>query len=185
MPRLFLGIDLPDEVDQHLALLCGGIPGARWESPEKFHLTLRFLDEVDGGTAHQLAHALGEIRSAPFELTLASVGFFPPRGPARSLWVGVEDDTELVALHRRIERALAHLHFPPDPRKFAPHVTLARLHHAPRERVAAFLQHHALFRSASFTVRAFVLYSSVLGHNGSHYRIEQSFPLGELIPDLT
>lgn len=176
MPRIFVGIDLPTEVDQHLDLLCGGIPGARWEGQDKFHLTLRFVGEVDGGVAARVGDALDDVEFAAFAMTLAGVGFFPPRGQPRSLWAGIEEPAPLEDLHRKIERALARLGLDPDPRKFAAHVTLGRLRDAPKERVGAFLAHHSLFRSTTFDVRTFQLFSSIRTPSGSKYRIERAYP---------
>jgi RNA 2',3'-cyclic 3'-phosphodiesterase len=180
MPRIFVGIDLPDEVDQHLDLLCGGVPGARWEGKDKFHLTLRFVGDVDGGVAARVGDALDDVEFAPFAMTLAGVGFFPPRGQPRSLWAGIEPAAPVEELHRRIERALAKpsaaLGLESDPRKFAAHVTLGRLRDAPQDRVGAFLAHHSLFRSATFEVRAFQLFSSIRTPTGSKYRIDRAYP---------
>jgi 2'-5' RNA ligase len=176
VPRIFVGIDLPDAVDQHLDLLCGGVPGARWEGKDKFHLTLRFVGDVDGGVAARVGDALDDVELDPFEMTLAGVGFFPPRGQPRVLWAGIEDAAPVIELHGKIERALARLGLEADPRKFAPHVTLGRLRDAPEDRVAAFLAHHSLFRSATFEVRAFQLFSSIKTPTGSKYRIERAYP---------
>ncbi len=177
MARLFLGLDLPDVVDEHLALVCGGVPGARWEPRENLHLTLRFLGELEGESQRRALEALASVRAEPFALELAGVGVFPPRGEPRVLWAGVADPGPVTELARRIERALQRAGLPPEPRKFAAHVTLARLREAPLERVAAFVAHHGLLRTASFEVTSFLLYSSVLGHAGAHYRIERSYPL--------
>jgi 2'-5' RNA ligase len=176
VPRIFVGIDLPEDVDQHLDLLCGGVPGARWEGKDKFHLTLRFVGDVDGGVAARVGDALDDVEFAAFAMTLAGVGFFPPRGQPRALWAGIRDPTPLEDLHRKIERALAKLGIEPDPRKFAAHVTLGRLHDAPKDRVAAFLAHHALFESATFDVRTFRLFSSIRTPTGSKYRTERAYP---------
>jgi len=177
VPRIFVGIDLPDEIDQHLDLLCGGVPGARWEGRDKFHLTLRFIGDVDGGVAARVGDALDDVEFRTFAMTLAGVGFFPPRGQPRSLWAGVEEPAPLEELHRKIERALAKLdEIEPDARKFAAHVTLGRLRDAPQDRVAAFLAHHSLLRSATFEVRTFQLFSSIHTPTGSKYRIERAYP---------
>lgn len=177
MPRLFIALDLPQVVGDHLALVQGGVPGARWEAREKLHLTLRFLGELDGGTARAVAEALGDVQQPRFELAVRGVGHFPPRGEPRSLWAGVDDPAPLHALHDRIERVLARLGLPRDERKFAPHVTLARLREAPRGRVMAFLEHNALLETARFAVVDFVLMSSVRTASSSSYRIEQRFAL--------
>lgn len=177
MSRLFVGIGLPEPVAAHVALLGGGIPGARWEAADKLHLTLRFLGEQDGGTHRAVEEALRRIAMPPFAVTLSGVGHFPPRGAPRSLWVGLDDGTLVAALHQKVERALAPLGIGPDPRKFAPHVTIARLRGAPERKVAEFIAGNSLFRSVEFQVDHFALYSSVRSPSGSKYRTESVFRL--------
>jgi RNA 2',3'-cyclic 3'-phosphodiesterase len=177
MPRIFVGLALPEVIRDHLMLLQGGVPGARWEERDKLHLTLRFVGDVEGEQLRAVADALERVSAPPLSLELASVGFFPPRGQPRSLWAGVADGAALVELHRKIERALAKTGVDPDTRKFSPHVTLARLHDAPEDRVAAFIAHHSLFHSAPFELDAFTMFSSIRTPSGSKYRIERSYPL--------
>jgi len=50
MPRLFTGIEIPPDVGQALSLLRGGLPGARWITPDHYHVTLRFIGDVDDTT---------------------------------------------------------------------------------------------------------------------------------------
>ena len=83
----------------------------------------------------------------------------------------------LHELHAKVERALTGAGLPPEGRKYTPHVTLARLRDPPRHKVVEFLQHHALLRTAEFSVDAFQLYSSVLSPRGSKYRVEHHYPL--------
>ncbi len=180
--RLFVGIDLPPEIEDHLALVTGGIPRARWEEREKLHVTLRFLGELDGGTKRHVEAALERVRHPPFTLAVAGVGSFPPSGAPRILWAGLEGAAPVLELHARIERALLGVGIPPEGRKLTPHVTLARLHDSPRAKVIEFMQHHALLRTSAWPVRAFQLYSSVLSPRGSKYRIEHHFPLEEREP---
>lgn len=175
--RLFVGIDLPPQIEDHLALVGGGIPRARWEERDKLHVTLRFIGDVDGGTKRRIEDALGDVRHPPFTLAVAGVGFFAPGGKPRILWAGLDDPTPVMELHARVERVLQQAGLEPEGRKYTPHVTLARLSDAPRAKVIEFLQHHALLRTLSFEVRAFQLYSSVLSPRGSKYRIEHHFPL--------
>jgi 2'-5' RNA ligase len=177
MPRIFIGLDLPDAIDDHLDLVGGGIPGARWEGRERLHVTLRFVGEIEGAKVSALYRALDEVTAPPMTLEIAGVGVFPPRGEPKVLWAGFVDDRAVVDLQRKIERAVVRAGFEPESRKYTAHVTLARLKGSPRERVAAFVAHNALLHTASFEVRAFFAYSSVLTPSGAKYRIERHFPL--------
>lgn len=176
MPRLFVALTLPESLAERLTWLQGGIPGARWESADKLHMTLQFLGAVEHGVKN-VGRALEQVRMEPFHLQLAGVGHFPPRGEPRSIWVGVRDPKRVTELHARVTRVLESVGVDLDRRRFAPHVTLARLHRAPEDKVVEFLRHHALFEAEPFVVQRIVLMSSVLGPGGSKYRIEQSIRL--------
>ena len=75
-------------------------------------------------------------------MQLAGTGVFGG-DKLRTLWVGVEREPALVALRDKIEQALIRAGLPPEPRKFAPHVTLARLHNPAMPDVQAFLAANA------------------------------------------
>ncbi len=177
MPRLFVAIDFPEAVRDRLATLAGGVPGARWVPSEQFHLTLRFIGEVDHGQLDDIVEALAGIEAREFPVRIKGVGHFPPRGAPRVLWAGIEDGDGPARLHGKIEAALARLGVAPDRRKFFPHVTLARLRDAPLGRVRDFLARHADFASEPVAVSAFHLYSSLLGAGGAVHRIEASYAL--------
>jgi RNA 2',3'-cyclic 3'-phosphodiesterase len=177
MRRLFTGIAIPRDVAEGLERLQSGVPGARWSRREQFHLTLRFIGEVDGRDAAAIDDALSLISVPRFSLALHSVGTFGGRDP-RELWTGVRANEALMHLQRKIETAIQRAGVPPDPRKFTPHVTLARLKAAPRGRVMDYLTDHALYASEPFEVGEFLLYSSTLTANGSLYTPEREYVLG-------
>ncbi len=104
MARLFVSIELPALVRAEMNRLQCDVPGARWAPVEQLHLTLRFIGELDGLARRDAEAALDEVEAAPFELLLAGVGHFPPRGQPRVLWVGVEPSPALLELHERICR---------------------------------------------------------------------------------
>src|SRR6478672_2202810 len=81
MPRLFSGIEIPISVARRLNLVRSGLSGARWIDPENYHLTLRFLGDVDGTTARDCAQSLGDIAGSRVELKLDGVGSFGGRRP--------------------------------------------------------------------------------------------------------
>lgn len=177
MPRLFVAIDLSHAVNRRLTALCSGLPGARWLPAGQFHLTLRFIGGVDGGVFADIAHGLGDVTGPPFALKLNGIGHFPPRGRPRVLWAGVEADAGLTRLHGRIENRLRHLGIDPEGRKFAPHVTLARLKGTPVNRLGDYLVAHGDFITETMPITEFHLYSSILGAKGAIHRIEASYPL--------
>ena len=89
MLRLFVGIEFPPQLKLRLSLLQSGMAGARWIDPGNFHLTLRFIGEIDEGTAADVDEALLRLKARPFSVQLAGVGVFGGEKP-RTLWVGVE-----------------------------------------------------------------------------------------------
>lgn len=175
--RLFVAIALPDGVAQSLTVLQAGVPGARWQTRDQLHLTLRFIGEVDGRDAAAIDDALASTSASAFSGGLKGVGAFGGRYP-RALWAGVVADEALHRLQRKIESALQRIGLEADGRKYTPHVTLAKLKGTPTGRVIDFLADHALYASAPFTVENFILYSSRLTANGSLYRAEKSYRLG-------
>jgi 2'-5' RNA ligase len=84
---------------------------------------------------------------------------------------------ELVLLRNRIERQLVACGLPPEQRKFAPHITIARLKDSPLRRVGDFLAGNSLFQSEEFPVENFILYSSRLIKNGALHTVEKQYPL--------
>ena len=176
MIRLFVALELPEAVRDRLVGLEGGVPGARWAHDDQLHLTLRFIGEVPENVGHDVDDALASIRAPGFELELAGVGEFGGKNP-RALWAGVRPNAALVHLQKKVETALQRIGLEPETRKFSPHVTLARMRSAPREKVVAFLSHYALFSSGPFPVNRFVLFSSHQGSGGSVYHAERTYPL--------
>jgi 2'-5' RNA ligase len=174
--RLFVALALPDAVAQSLLLIQGGVPGARWQTRERLHLTLRFIGEVDGRDAAALDDTLSGIRAPAFDLQLHGTGQFGGK-QSHSLWVAARKNEALEHLQRKVDNAIRRVGQPQDTHKFTPHVTLARLRNPETGKMLEWLTHHALYTSVEFPVDAFCLYSSKLTSDGSIYRIEQEYPL--------
>jgi RNA 2',3'-cyclic 3'-phosphodiesterase len=176
MPRLFTGLEIPATLADSLSLLRGGLPGARWIDPENYHLTLRFIGDVDGATARDFTFALSEIVAAPFQLKLNGLGSFGG-GKPRAIFAGIAPSDGLDALRRANERAAREAGLPPEGRNFKPHVTLARLRGARADAVAAYLERQGGIAAEPFTVSRFVLYSSRNSVGGGPYVVEAAYPL--------
>ena len=176
MLRLFVGIEFPPELKLRLSLLQSGVTGAKWIDPGNFHLTLRFIGEVDEGVAADVDEALLRIKARPFALLLTGAGIFGGDKP-RQLWVGVEREPGLATLQSKIEQALIRVGLPPEPRKFAPHVTLARLWQPKRSDIQQFLATHAQFRAEPLRVDHFSLIASYPTKAGSVYEDQADYEL--------
>jgi 2'-5' RNA ligase len=177
MPRLFVGLTLPDMVRFRLDIVRGPIPGARWIEPENMHVTLRFVGDIDNRQADELVSFLDGISLPPFEVKVRDVGVFGGRDP-RIIWAGVDGGEPLAQLHRAIERATRMSGLPPETREFRPHVTLARLNKGTNpEVIARFLGSRARLELEAFQVTEFALFSSRPHVGGGPYVVENVFPL--------
>jgi RNA 2',3'-cyclic 3'-phosphodiesterase len=178
MLRLFVGIGFPPDLKLRLSLLCSGLPGAKWVDPGNFHLTLRFIGEIGEGVAADIDDALSRVRARRFTLQIAGTGVFGGGGDKpRNLWAGVERTPELTGLRDKVEQAMIRTGLPPEPRKFAPHVTLARLRDPPLDQLRAFLVTHAQFRADPLPVENFSLIASFQTKAGSVYEDQAEYPL--------
>lgn len=175
MLRLFVGIGFPPELKLQLSLLCSGVPGAKWVDPGNFHLTLRFIGEIGEDIAADIDDALARLRARRFTLQIAGTGVFGDK--PRSLWAGIERNPELVGLRDKVEQALLRVGLTPEPRKFAPHVTLARLRDPPLDKLHDFLATHARFRADPLAVEGFSLIASFQTKSGSVYEDQADYPL--------
>src|SRR5580693_7683657 len=176
MPRLFTALEIPPHVAQSLAMMRGGLPGARWIDPANYHLTLRFIGDIDDALAHEIALMLGRVRRMAFELRLDRLLSFGGRKP-RAVVAAVSPIAVLMELQAEHERILQRLGLEPEGRKYTPHVTLARLRESSSQQVADYLSARGHFRSASFAVSRFVLFSSRASTGGGPYIVEEAYPL--------
>ena len=175
--RLFVALPLPEEVRLRLALLCGGLPGARWVAPDNLHLSLRFLGELDDGQASDLDGALSEVKTPGFAFQLSGVGSFGSGRQPRVLWAGVAPSRDLLRLREKVEHAVIRAGLKRDQHKFRPHVTLARFRSKPGPKLPDYLSSHALFQAGPIAADSFTLYSSFLSAGGAIYRVEAVYPL--------
>lgn len=176
MPRLFTALEIPAAIADQLTLLQGGVPGARWIEGRAFHLTLRFIGDIEPHQAQAVHEALEQIKAHRFKLSLAGIDSFGGKRPS-AIWAGVPQNPQLAALQSAHERAAVKAGLAAERRKFTPHVTLARLRKASAKDVASFTARHGLFRAGPFDVERFVLFSSTPSRGGGPYVAEHSYPL--------
>lgn len=175
--RCFVAFELSDEVKRRLAGLqteLGNMGRAvRWVRPEAMHLTVKFLGDVPDGQVPEICQAVTDVASLcePFEYAVASTGCFPPRGPVRVAWVGVDEPTNRLAECQALcQDAFADLGFAIESRAFAPHLTLGRVKDPRqardlRERIADY----ADFNAGTVEASELILFESHLSPKGARY----------------
>jgi len=176
MPRLFTGLEIPAEIGQTLSNLRGGLPGARWIDPENYHVTLRFIGDIDGVSANEIASMLFRVNRKPFEVKVQGLTSFGGRKP-RAVVATIAPSRPLIELQAELERMMQRIGLDPEGRKFIPHVTLARLYDASSQDVADYLSVRGYFPSKVFMAERFVLFSSRASTGGGPYIVEDSYEL--------
>jgi 2'-5' RNA ligase len=193
MLRLFVAIELPDDVRRALAATIARLRDAtpaeavRWVQPASLHITLKFLGGVEEARLpaidDEMRHAAASVR--PFDLAVSGLGSFGGRRSLRVIWAGIGGDRDgLATLAAAVEERLQPLGFPGEARPFAPHLTLGRVREraTPQERART---HDALAaiapeRSAAFHVASCSLMRSTLQRGGAVYDALRVYRLGEV-----
>jgi RNA 2',3'-cyclic 3'-phosphodiesterase len=153
-----------------------GVPGARWQDDDQLHVTLRFIGEVDGRMAEDVAHVLGTVRAAALSLRIEGAGRFDTRGRANALWAGIQPREPIAALHRKVDQALVRCGLPPESRAYLPHLTVARLGRAAGP-VEPWLTRHGGLTSPTFDITHMMLFESHSGSEGARYDTIARYPL--------
>jgi 2'-5' RNA ligase len=129
--RLFLAIELPDDVRSHLLVarqrLETGLPKIAYTKPQNLHLTLKFLGEVEKKRLDPIVESLAKISIQRMELHATGIDCFPARGPIRIVTAAMDGTLPpLRALVENIEQRCKFLGFEREQRAYKPHVTLGR-----------------------------------------------------------
>lgn len=177
MPRLFTALEIPEAARDALALTRGGLFGARWSEPADYHLTLRFIGDIEPRMADEVAAALDEARRGRVEVVFEGLSWFGGDKP-RAIVARVKPAPALLELAADHERRLRRLGLPPEKRQFTPHVTLARMRGVGPAAVADYLASRGRLEAPGFTAESFVLMSSRDGVGGGPYVVEGEYGLG-------
>ncbi|MGI9365432.1 MAG: RNA 2',3'-cyclic phosphodiesterase [Rhizobiaceae bacterium] len=175
MPRLFTGIEIPQSIRDTLALKQSGLPNVRWINPSDFHLTLRFIGDVNHGTANEIVEILHRRKwSAPY-IRIGELRSFGGKKPT-AIFASVDADPNLSRLVQNQENIMQGLGLPPDSRRFTPHVTIGRCKNLSPAALAQYLSHSGFAApNMEFTPNGFVLFSARDSRGGGPYRVEESW----------
>jgi 2'-5' RNA ligase len=176
MPRLFTGIEIPEMIGQELAFLRGGIPGARWIDSDLYHLTIRFVGDIDAPTAEEIAAELARVQRPAFQLKIEGVHSFGSSKP-HTIVARLAPSPQLTELQAVHERIMQRIGLPAEQRKYTPHIALARVRGARQQDLADYLSLRGGFSTGPFEVDRFVLFSSRDNAGGGPYLVEEAYPL--------
>ncbi|MGB9234914.1 MAG: RNA 2',3'-cyclic phosphodiesterase [Terriglobales bacterium] len=193
--RIFIGIDLDDEIRRKIARFLEGVGGfaseARWVRPESLHITLKFIGEQKEEQVAAIAERLRLVRSGPIDIRMAGHGFFPTPKAPRVFWIGIHAGPAFAALATQIDAAVGELGIPREKREFSPHLTLARAGGGsgdpkwrkgdqPNSVFSVLQKRLATLGEIDFgtmTADKFILYQSQLSPAGSKYTKLERFPM--------
>jgi 2'-5' RNA ligase len=185
-----VAVAIPDAIREALrdvqVSLRNRVGGARWVRPEGIHLTLRFLGEIDETMLDAVGKGLTETVGRcgpPFSLVVGGIGYFPPRGRPRVVWIGLSNPagdpaalSRLCELQSAIEGTVRAAGLSPETRPFHPHLTLARLdERGPRQPPA--IPGDAHIGRGSLPVESVRLYRSTLSRSGASYDVLREYAL--------
>lgn len=177
MARLFVAVDLPSDHVAAFRTLHDPNLQARWTLPDQYHVTLRFLGDVDEHRIEQLKAGLEDIDLPSFQLGGEGLDVFPSKRKPRVLVAHVNEAPGLMALQVSVDDLAVKMGFDEDPKPFNPHVTLGRLKKATPREVRSFLKRHADFSIDPFVATEFRLYESNLGSDGSVHTVLREYGL--------
>ena len=180
MIRLFVGIDLPENIKESLYSLRGGLIGAKWREPDRMHITLRFIGNVDEQTADEIIRELRYLRFPAFYLTAKGLGYFDVGNIPHHLWVGLDNEKILQELYDKIDHIVKKAGGGDKTSyKFTPHITLAKLQGTTMNDVFDYITANNLFKTEQFLVDNVSLFVSHARENGEgkYYTVEESYPL--------
>lgn len=178
--RIFAAIDIPEierrKIERLIERLKSEFPNERikWEKPEKIHLTLKFLGEIDDEQLKDFVEAVGETvkKVSPFKLQIAKTGVFPAPNKARVLWLGIMDaQGSLRRMNKILETECERRGFAGEKRNFKAHLTIARCKERPNDLLIEQYLNADFPPSPPFEIAEIVIYQSELRPTGSIYSV--------------
>ncbi len=178
MRRVFLGLELPDDLRSALAVQQFLLPLPRKSPPEQLHLTLVFVAEAPEAALEAAHEAWSALRFAPFSLDLQGLGLFGGDRP-RAVWAGLAPSEPLMRLQAKVEQAARRAGLDPEHRRYSPHVTLGHFRPPGFAQTAALeraVADGAGFRAGPWPVGGMCLWESHLSPQGARHDLLARYP---------
>lgn len=169
--RIFIAALLPEEIKTHIAdyldSIKNRIDGVKWESYEKFHITLKFLGEVKDEKQIEINDKLVELTldKSKIRLGLTNFGGFPNLSRPRILHVGFNESKIITDMQQSIDYELSSIGFDKDRRGFTPHITIGRV-----KSKFNISPHLPMIEEKKFFIEDIAVVQSFIGNKGSIYK---------------
>lgn len=182
MVRAFIAIEISPKLKEKLHKktqpLRRALPRSivRWVNMGSIHLTLKFLGDTPRSDLEKLGEYLTEetVGQAPFGIGVGGIGVFGGFSRPRVVWAGVQDNGNLLSLHRTVERAASRIGSEPERRPFSPHLTLGRVQRrvsqADKGQIRDVVLSHEHLDFGTMQVNSFDCFESQLKSTGAVYR---------------
>lgn len=181
--RSFIAVDIEDKSLQDKIVrlqqdLMGTGANLKFVEPENLHLTLRFLGEIPSSILEQVCRELKTLKFNVFNLNLQGIGAFPNLRRINVVWVGVKEGAEnLKQIAQKVELTVRKLGFPPDPKGFSPHLTIARVKTGKnKDKLAGFLENFQDYEIGWMIVNSIKVKKSTLTPKGPIYTTIETIP---------
>jgi 2'-5' RNA ligase len=173
MIRLFIALKIPDEIKENLLNVCQELSKSsklfKWEKPEKIHLTLKFIGEVEEELVSSIANEIAFIEEFnSFNFNVTKFGFFYRNEVPGILWAGLQTDERISTLVEQLNERLSIFSIPVERRKFKPHLTMLRLKKNPGNNFINNFKEHS-FDNWNFNSSEISLIKSELFPTGARY----------------
>ena len=177
--RAFIAVRMPPDAMDRLREAQDRLRAAeadwKWVKSDTFHITLKFLGDVEDGRISALWDSVcGAVaESRPFTMALRGLGAFPNVHTPRVAWVGIDEGSAaLVDLAAKVEGACEQHGFAPERRSFHAHLTLGRARRpAPNPPLAAAIEGMAGADFGEAAVDRILLMKSHLTPRGAQYEV--------------
>ncbi len=174
--RLFLAIDLPEELKEYIFQLEKKFKEAKitWVSKKNLHLTLKFLGEIEEKDLLKLKDQI-QIEAKSLSLYISNLGFFPNASNPTVIWVSIEPEEQVIMLQQKIDEHLLTLF--PGEQKFQAHITIGRIKSIRRKEDFFNSVNSIVIEKKPFKINSFQLMSSTLTKNGPIYKVLENVTL--------
>jgi len=174
--RTFFAFPIPKDIQNDLynqtSKLREDSTGVKWVAPENFHITLRFIGDIEDDILARLEKMVEDVpmHKGIFTVKYKGLGAFPPKGKPKVIYAPIETGKkECSEVYSFLDNLLSAF-IPKEKRPYTPHITLGRVKgHAQ----VPDLRNYSDDVSGAFTVDECVLYESRLGPSGASYYVRK------------